>query len=82
MKFDQITSYNKRKKFIEKLYQKCDLETGSRSFYVYEEFSKTSIEKNFFKTSQSYWICNNKTTKICQSQCADFLKFLFPEDFF
>ena len=47
MKFDQSTEYYKRKLFINKLYEKCDLETSSRSFLIFKE---SSVTKNLRKS--------------------------------
>ena len=40
MRFDRLMQYYKRKIFIKKLYEKCDLETISRPFLIFKEFSK------------------------------------------
>ena len=45
MKFGQFMSYYKRKKFMKKFHQNCDLKTGSRLFCICYELSKTSTGK-------------------------------------
>ena len=50
MKFVQFVSYYQRKNFIKKFHKKFNLETSSRSFFVYKELSTTSIGKwNFWR---------------------------------
>ena len=43
MKFGQFMKYYKIKFFIEKFYEKCGLETSSRSFLVFKESSVKRI---------------------------------------
>ena len=45
MKFGQFMSYYLRNNFIKKFHKNYDLETSSRTFYVYKELSTTSIGK-------------------------------------
>ena len=42
MKFGQFMQYHK-KKFIIKFYEKCGLETSSRPFLIFKEFSVKKI---------------------------------------
>ena len=43
MKFGQFMKYYKIKFFIEKFYEKCGLETSSRSFLIFQESSAKKI---------------------------------------
>ena len=64
LKFGLFISYCKRKHFIKKFYQSCELKISSRPF---------------FEASYLYHICNSKTIQICPNQDADLLRFHFTE---
>ena len=71
MKFGQFMSYAKRNNFIKKLYkkicEKCDLETSS---FCYEIFEAIYL----------CYICISKAIEISPNQYTGLLRFLFTED--
>ena len=79
MKFGQFMSYEKRKNFIKKFYQNCDLKTSSRPFCICKELTTTSTENEIFESSL-YWICNRKAFEICSNQHPDLLRIVLTED--
>ena len=53
-KFGQFMSHHKRKKFIKKFHENCDLKNSSRPLWVCEELSTTSLENETFEASYLY----------------------------
>ena len=78
MKFGQLMSYCKRKKFINKFYKNYDLKSFRPVFT--KNLVPSLLENEIFEASYLYQIDISKTIKICPNHHTDFLRFLFTED--
>ena len=82
MKFGQCMSYEKRKKFIKKLYQNCGLKTSSRPICVCKEIKHNYYYKMRFLKQTAYngYVIAKLSIEICSNQHADLLRTVFTED--